>query len=84
MEVAAFVEIITTVGFPIAVAIALGVFIWIIYKQSVRREETLMGEIKENRVINTKFAGIIAQYEITLGEIKNDVKDIKETLQIKQ
>ncbi len=84
MEVAAFVEIITTVGFPIAVAIALGVFIWIIYKQSVRREETLMAEIKENRQINTKFAGIIAQYEITLGEIKNDVKDIKETLQIKQ
>lgn len=84
MEVAAFVEIITTVGFPIAVAIALGIFIWIIYKQSVRREETLMAEIKENRVINTKFAGIIAQYEITLGEIKSDVKDIKETLQIKQ
>ena len=41
-----------------------------------------MGEITENRLINTKFAEIIAQYEITLGEIKTDVKDIKDTLHI--
>lgn len=76
------VEIISTVGFPIAVAVALGYFIWNIYKQSVVREEKLMTELTENRIINTKFAEIIAQYEITLGEIKDDVKDIKETLQI--
>ena len=75
------VEIISTVGFPIAVAVALGYFIWNIYKQSVVREEKLLTEITENRLINTKFAAIIAQYEITLGEIKADVKDIKETLQ---
>jgi hypothetical protein len=41
-----------------------------------------MTEITENRVVNTKFAEIIAQYEITLGEIKTDVKDIKDTLHI--
>lgn len=79
---AVIVEVIGTVGFPIAVAIALGFFIWTIYKQSVEREEKLMSEITENRVINTRFAEIIAQYEITLGEIKDDVKDIKDTLHI--
>lgn len=78
----AFVSLISTLGFPIACVIALGFFVWHIYKQSVVREEKLMQEITENRLVNTKFAEIIAQYEVTLGEIKNDVKDIKDTLHI--
>ena len=76
------VELITTVGFPIAICIVLGWFIWHIYQQSVIREEKLMEEITENRKVNQQFAEIIAQYEITLCEIKTDVKDIKDTLQI--
>jgi hypothetical protein len=84
MEIGVLVELITTVGFPIAICIALGWFIWHIYKQSVVREDKLMEEITENRLINTKFAEIIAGYEITLGEIKTDVKDIKDTLHINQ
>lgn len=79
-----FVELITTVGFPIACVIALGVFVWNIYKQSVVREEKLMSELAENRLINQKFAEIIAGYDVTLGEIKSDVKSIKDTLQISE
>ena len=82
MEVGVILEVISTVGFPIAVCLALGFFVWTIYKQSVVREEKLMAEITENRLVNMKFAEIIAGYEVTLGEIKNDVKDIKETLHI--
>lgn len=82
MELAVFTELLTTIGFPIACVIALGWFVWHIYKQSVVREEKLMAEITENRLINQKFAEIIAGYEITLGEIKTDVKDIKDTLHI--
>ena len=82
MELGIFTELITTIGFPIAVVIALGWFIWHIYKQSVIREDKLMAEITENRLVNQKFAEIIAGYEITLGEIKNDVRDIKDTLHI--
>ena len=84
MELGVIVELITTVGFPIVCVLALGWFVWHIYKQSVVREEKLMEEITENRLINQKFAEIIAGYEITLGEIKNDVKDIKDTLHIAQ
>ena len=76
------IDIITTVGFPIAMCLLLGWFIWNIYKQSVTREEKLMEEIAENRKINQQFAAIIGQYEVTLSEIKTDVKDIKDTLQI--
>lgn len=82
MELGVIVELITTVGFPIACVLALGVFVWHIYKQSVVREEKLMEEITENRLVNTKFAEIIAGYQVTLGEIKTDVKEIKETLHI--
>lgn len=79
-----FLEIIGTLGFPIACCLALGWFVWNIYKQSVVREERLLAELTENRLINQKFAEIIAGYEVTLGEIKTDVKDIKDTLHISQ
>lgn len=72
--------LIGSLGFPIVCVIALGFFVWNIYKQSVVREEKLLTEITENRLVNTKFAEIIGQYEITLGEIKTDIKDIKDTL----
>ena len=81
METAMLIELIPTLGFPIVCVIGMGVFICHIYKQSVKREETYINEIKENRKINQKFAEIIAKYEITLEEIKTDVKDIKDKLQ---
>lgn len=80
--VALILEVIGTVGFPIAVAVAAGFFIYKLWQQSVKREEVLMNEITENRVVNQQFAEIIAEYKITLGEIQSDVKDIKDTLHI--
>lgn len=82
MEIGVIVELIGTIGFPITCVLALGVFVYKLWKQSVDREQVLMGEITENRLINQKFAEIIGKYEIELGEIKTDVKDIKETLHI--
>ena len=76
----AIVELISTVGFPIACVLALGFFIWKIYNQSVTRETVLLQEIKESREINGKFAELIAGYEIKLDEIRTDVKEIKNDL----
>ena len=84
MELGVIVELITTIGFPIVCVLALGWFVWHIYKQSVAREEKLMTEITENRLINKQFAEIIAGYEITLGDIKTDIRDIKDTLHMGQ
>ena len=75
-----FVELITTVGFPIACVIAMAWFIYKIYQKSIDREEELRDEIKENQKINGKFAEIINRYSLELGEIKNDVKEIKEDI----
>lgn len=82
MELGVITELISTLGFPITLVIAMGFFIWQIYKRSVEREERLLQEITENRLVNQKFAEIIGKYEIELGEIKTDVKEIKDTLQI--
>lgn len=82
MELGVILEAIGTVGFPIVMVLGLAFFIYKIWQQSVEREKLLMAEITENRLINTKFAEIIAGYEITLGEIKTDVKEIKNTLNI--
>lgn len=88
MEMGVITELITTVGFPIACVIALGAFVWHIYKQSIVREETLMGEITENRIVNSKALETIALYaerlthiEDNVLTIKNDVNMIKDKIQ---
>lgn len=87
MELGVIVELITTIGFPIVCVLALGYFVWHIYKQSVTREEKLMQEITENRLVNEKAIETIAKYaerlthiEENITEIKNDVVLIKEKI----
>lgn len=72
-----FTELIATLGFPIALVIAMGFFIWTIYKQSVEREEKLMTEIAENRIVNEKAIETLTLYAERLGNIESDVKEIK-------
>lgn len=82
METAVIVEVISTLGFPIACVIALGVFVWNIYKQSVAREEKLMTEITENRLVNEKAIETIALYAERLEVIQKDIADIKTELTV--
>lgn len=93
MEVATITEVITTLGFPIALCIALGWFIFKIYTDTTRqskenmdavqarckeREEKLYIQLEKQNEINGRFAEIIAQYDVKIEEIKTDVKEIKE------
>ena len=73
-------ELITNFGFPIALVIAMGWFIWIIYKQSVTREDKLMNELAECRAVNEKAIGTLAVYAERIGVIEADVKEIKEII----
>lgn len=77
MDVAIILELIGTVGFPIASVIALCWFIYKIYKASEKREEALRAEIKENREINAEAIKTLALYAERLGNIESDVKEIK-------
>lgn len=82
MEVSMLLELIGTVGFPIAMVIALVIFVYKIWQQSVEREKLLMTEITENRLVNEKFAEIIASHTAELGEIKTDIREIKHVLEL--
>ena len=87
MEAATIIELISTLGFPVACVIALGFFVWRIYNQSIVREDKLMAEITENRIVNEKAIETIAQFaerfthiETDVELIKNDVNLIKEKI----
>lgn len=77
-----FVELIPTVGFPIACVIALGIFVFKIYKRSETREDQLMLEITENRKINEKAIETIAKYAESLETIKTDINEIKSDITV--
>ena len=72
-----FLELISTLGFPIACVVALGIFVWKVYNQSVAREDKLMAEITENRLVNEKAIETIAQFAERFTHIENDVELIK-------
>lgn len=90
-------EAIPTLGFPIVVVIALGIFIYRIYTDATKenhenmlalheaskeREDKLFEEIAENRKINGKFAEIISKHEEKLDSIQQDVREIKTDITI--
>lgn len=87
-----FLEMLPTVGFPIACVVAMGIFIFIIYRNTTKenkenmekvqarckeREEKLYEEIKENREVNAQAIATIAKYAEKLEVIQNDISEIK-------
>lgn len=72
-ETGAIVELIQSVGFPIVLVLAMGYFIWQLWKQSVDRENKLME-------FNTKALETLNMYADRLGVIEEDVKIIKDEL----
>ena len=77
MDISLITDLIATLGFPIACVVALGFFVWKIYKRSEVREDNLMSSIAECRVINAQAIETIAHYAEKLDTIQEDVKSIK-------
>lgn len=77
MDTAAIIEIISTLGFPIACVVAMGAFVWKLYKRSEDREDKLMIEIGKTREVNEKAIDTIAHYSEKLDAIQKDISDIK-------
>ena len=77
MDVALITELIASLGFPIALVIAMGFFIYQLWKQSVAREEKLMNEITENRVVISQAVETIAQFSDRFSRVEGDVATIK-------
>ena len=80
MDIAMIGELIANFGFPIALVIAMGFFIWKIYQQSVTREDKLINEIAECRSVNDKAIETLTIYAERLSTIETDVKEIKQII----
>lgn len=81
MDIAMVTDLITNLGLPVAMVVAMGVFIYKLWKQSAEREKTLYSELSECREVNSKAIETIAQYAGKLDAIQADVKDIKDYLE---
>lgn len=97
MDFAAVIELTSTLGFPVACVVAMGAFIFHIYKNTTKesaanmekvqarckeREEKLYSEIKENREINAKAIETISRYAQKLDTIQEDIKEIKKEVTV--
>lgn len=71
------VDIISTVGFPIACTIGLGLFILRIYNDTTEREDKLYSELANCRAVNEKAIDTIAHYAEKLDIIQSDINEIK-------
>lgn len=78
MELASILEIISTVGFPIAAVVAMAWFVFKIYKKSEEREDKLMEELQECRLINAKAIETITLYAERLTHIEESITEIKD------
>lgn len=86
MDLDAMLNVISSMGFPIACAIALGIFIWKITITMItnqkEREDKLYDELAECRTINEKAIATIAQYADSLSNIQQDVGHIKNDITV--
>ena len=77
MDITTITELIASLGLPIVLVLAMGWFIYQLWKQSVAREEKLMSELTATRLVNEKALDTIAEYAEKLGVIESDVAEIK-------
>lgn len=82
MDIDLIAKTISTLGFPIAICIALFWFVYQIYKKSEVREDELRQEIKENQEINKEAIKTLALYAERLDVIQTDIETIKDDIVI--
>lgn len=97
MDLGTVMELISTVGFPIAIAVVLGAFIFKIYNDEQKRnkenmeqvqarckerEEKLYEEIKANREVIAEAVATISLYADSIKTIQHDIDEIKTDMTI--
>lgn len=80
MEFTHLIEIISNFGFPVACVIALGIFVYKLYQQSVTRENKLYNQLDECRKINKDAIDTIGKYAERLDVIQADIGEMKEKI----
>lgn len=82
MDIETLKDLVANLGLPIVLIGFMCYFIFLLWKQSAKRETKLYEELAASREINQKAINTIAQYAEMLGDIKEDVKGIKDNMAI--
>ena len=80
MDLKLIIDAVTTLGFPIALVVAMAWFIYKLWKQSAEREAKLYEELAACRAVNQQAVETLALYAERLSVIESDVKDIKDCM----
>lgn len=68
-------------AFPVACVIALGCFIFIMYKDNIKREEKLYSMLSRYGEQMDKLEDANQQFAVITGKLRDDINDIKEALE---
>ena len=80
MNLELITEAIETLGLPVALIVAMGIFIFLLWKQSAKRETKLYEELAACREVNKQAIETLTLYAERLSVIESDVKDIKDSV----
>lgn len=83
-----YINLVQTLGFPIACVIAMGYFIFIVWnkmqEQNEKREEKLYSTLVEvnatNKEISETNKMLVEQFRNDMAKVKDDIEDIKEVI----
>lgn len=82
MDIATIKDLVANLGLPIVLIGFMAYFIFLLWKQSAKRETKLYEELAASREVNEKAINTIAQYAEKLGDIQEDVKVIKNDITV--
>lgn len=75
------INIITAIGFPAAVAVAIGWMAWAMYSRTMtnmeRREEKHHEQIEAFSSCLLEFGGVLTEFKSELSSVKDDISDLK-------
>lgn len=80
MTIELITSLISTLGLPVVLILAMGWFIFKLWKQSAEREQKLYEELTKSREVNEKAISTLALYAERLTVIEEDVKEIKDII----
>jgi stress response protein YsnF len=80
MDLELISQVIERLGLPVALVIAMGGFIFLLWKQSAKRETKLYEELAACREVNKQAIETLTLYAERLSVIESDVKDIKDSV----
>ncbi len=74
-------DIITSLGFPVACVVSCAWFIYTMYKNEVKDKERLYEQLATSNINNANMANVLAKTTVVLDAISIDIKNMQNDIQ---